>query len=64
MTMVTRRHFFTGAAALAGATAVSRLGAATLPEAASMDSAATQAPPLPSNGRPYNPPHYTQLKSV
>lgn len=53
--MVTRRNFFTGAAALAGATAVSRLGAATLPEAVSMDSAATQAPLLPANGRPYNP---------
>ena len=53
--MVTRRHFFTGAAALAGASAVSRIGAASLPEAASMDSAATQAPLPPSSGRPYNP---------
>ncbi|MDB5757102.1 MAG: putative multicopper oxidase, partial [Burkholderia sp.] len=53
--MVTRRHFFTGAAALVGATTVSRLGAATLPEAVSMDSAATQAPPPPSSGRPYTP---------
>jgi FtsP/CotA-like multicopper oxidase with cupredoxin domain len=53
--MVTRRRFFTGAAALAGATAVSRIGAASLPEAASMDSAATQQPLPPPAGRPYNP---------
>ncbi len=49
--MVSRRDFFIGA----GAAAVTRAGAATLPEAARMDSAATQAPLAPPNGRPYNP---------
>ncbi len=45
-----------GAGAVApGAGLVSRVGAASLPEAAMMDSAATQSPPLPPNGRPYNP---------
>lgn len=53
--MVSRRNFLTGAAALVGAGAVSRAGAATLPELVTMDGAATQAPLLPSNGRPYNP---------
>ncbi|MET0963897.1 MAG: copper oxidase [Noviherbaspirillum sp.] len=53
--MVTRRHFFTGAAALVGAGAVSRIGAASLPEAAAMEGAATQAPLPPASGRPYNP---------
>ena len=53
--MVTRRNFFTGAAALVGAGVVSRVGAASLPEAVTMDGAATQAPLSPSNGRPYNP---------
>ena len=53
--MVTRRNFFTGAAALVGAGVVSRVGAASLPEALTMDGAATQAPLSPANGRPYNP---------
>ncbi|TCS33095.1 FtsP/CotA-like multicopper oxidase with cupredoxin domain [Paucimonas lemoignei] len=53
--MVTRRDFFTGAAALVGAGLVSRAGAATLPEAPMMDKASTQAPLMPPNGRPYNP---------
>ena len=53
--MVSRRNFMTGAAALVGAGAVSRVSAATLPELATMDGAVTQAPLLPSNGRPYNP---------
>jgi FtsP/CotA-like multicopper oxidase with cupredoxin domain len=53
--MVTRRNFLTGAAALVGAGAVSRVGAASLPELVTMDGAATQAPLVPSNGRPYNP---------
>ena len=54
--MSTRRHFFksAGAAAL-GATAVSRIAAASLPEAASQGSAVTQPPPLPSTGRPFHP---------
>ena len=54
--MITRRDFFRGAGAAAVSTAVvSRVGAAALPEAASMGSAATQPPLLPPNGRPYNP---------
>src|SRR6195952_5260985 len=53
--MVTRRNFLTGAAALVGAGAVNRAGAATLPELVTMDGAATQAPLVPSHGRPYNP---------
>ena len=53
--MSSRRDFFTGAAALVGAGLVSRVGAATLPEAPVMRSAATQPPPPPPNGRPYNP---------
>ena len=43
-----------GAVAL-GAGVVSRVGAASLPEAATMDKAATQPPLAPPNGRPYNP---------
>ncbi|MGG7603570.1 multicopper oxidase family protein [Massilia sp. BKSP1R2A-1] len=53
--MSSRRDFFTGAAALVGAGLVSRAGAATLPEAPIMNSAATQPPPPPPNGRPYHP---------
>ena len=53
--MTSRRTFFSGAAALLGASVVSRAGAATLPEAPIMNSAATQPPPSPPNGRPYNP---------
>ena len=53
--MSTRRDFFTGAAALVGAGLVSRAGAATLPEAPVMTTAATQPPLPPPNGRPYNP---------
>ena len=53
--MVSRRNFMTGAAALVGAGAVSRVSAATLPELATMDGTVTQAPLLPSSGRPYNP---------
>jgi FtsP/CotA-like multicopper oxidase with cupredoxin domain len=53
--MVSRRNFFTGAAALVGAGVVSRVGAASLPEAPTMNNAATQAPLIPPNGRPYNP---------
>ena len=53
--MSSRRDFFTGAAALVGAGLVSRAGAATLPEAPIMTSAATQPPPPPPNGRPYHP---------
>ena len=54
--MVSRRNFFTGAGAVAlSAGMVTRAGAASLPEAPMMDSAATQAPLSPPNGRPYNP---------
>jgi len=54
--MITRRNFFMNAGAVAlSAAAVSRVGAASLPEAASMAGAGTQAPPPPPNGRPYNP---------
>jgi FtsP/CotA-like multicopper oxidase with cupredoxin domain len=40
---------------MVGAGLVSRVGAASLPEATMMDNAATQAPLVPPNGRPYNP---------
>ena len=54
--MTSRRDFFMGAGAVAvGAAAVSRVGAATLPEAVRMNSASTTPPPLPANGRPYHP---------
>jgi FtsP/CotA-like multicopper oxidase with cupredoxin domain len=54
--MVSRRSFFksAGAAAVTGA-AVSRVGAASLPEAVLMEHAATQPPLSPPTGRPYNP---------
>ncbi|HEX6319809.1 MAG TPA: copper oxidase, partial [Burkholderiales bacterium] len=54
--MTSRRKFLGGsAAALFGATVVSRAGAASLPEAPLRDNA-EMAPPLhPSTGRPYNP---------
>ena len=53
--MTHRRNFFKAGAALVGAAAVSRLSAASLPEAAMQSTAAMQPPPLPPNGRPYNP---------
>lgn len=54
--MITRRNFFMNAGAVAlSAAAVSRVGAASLPEAVSMADAETKAPPPPPNGRPYNP---------
>jgi FtsP/CotA-like multicopper oxidase with cupredoxin domain len=54
--MTSRRSFITGAgAALVGAAAVSKAGAATLPEAPMQTSASTMAPLAPPNGRPYNP---------
>jgi FtsP/CotA-like multicopper oxidase with cupredoxin domain len=55
MTM-NRRNFLRAASMSAvAAAAVSRAGAATLPEAPSMKQAITQAPLAPPNGRPYNP---------
>ena len=54
--MSNRRNFFKAAGAVAiGAAAVSRVGAASLPEAAVRASAATQPPPAPFTGRPFNP---------
>lgn len=54
--MVSRRDFFRNAGVLAvGAGLVSRVGAASLPEAPTMDGPATQPPPPPPNGRPYHP---------
>lgn len=54
--MVSRRDFFRGAGAVAiGAGLVSRVGAASLPEAPLMENANTQPPLMPPNGRPYNP---------
>ena len=54
--MVSRREFFKGAGAVAiSAGLVSRVGAASLPEAALMSGPATQAPPAPATGRHFNP---------
>jgi FtsP/CotA-like multicopper oxidase with cupredoxin domain len=54
--MISRRDFFMGAGAVAvSAAAVSKAGAATLPEAVTMNNADTHVPPLPPNGRPFNP---------
>jgi len=52
--MTTRRSFLSGAAMI-GAGLVTKAGAASLPEAPSQSSAATQGPLTPPNGRPYNP---------
>ena len=54
--MISRRDFFKGAGAVAvSAGLVSRAGAASLPEAASIVSADTMPPQSPPTGRPYNP---------
>ncbi|MCL4222834.1 MAG: copper oxidase, partial [Phycisphaerales bacterium] len=54
--MTDRRRFIrTAAAGVLGAAAVSRAGAASLPEAPTQSSAATAAPHAPPNGRPYQP---------
>ncbi|SEB25652.1 multicopper oxidase family protein [Variovorax sp. YR216] len=54
--MSNRRHFFRAAGAVAlGATAVSRVSAAALPEAAVQSAASTLPPPPPPSGRPFNP---------
>lgn len=52
--MTSRRSFLTGTA-LVGAAAVTRAGAATLPEAVTQAGSATMAPPAPPNGRPFHP---------
>ncbi|MFL6672364.1 MAG: multicopper oxidase family protein [Massilia sp.] len=54
--MTSRRAFLTGAGAtLVGAAAVSKAGAASLPEAPTQSSANTMPPLAPPDGRPYNP---------
>jgi FtsP/CotA-like multicopper oxidase with cupredoxin domain len=54
--MVSRRDFFKGAGIMAvGAGLVSKVGAASLPEAPLVHSAATQPPKAPSTGRPFHP---------
>jgi manganese oxidase len=54
--MSDRRTFIRSAGAIAlGATAVSRVGAASLPEAVIQTSPKMQPPLVPSTGRPYNP---------
>jgi manganese oxidase len=54
--MSNRRNFFKAAGAVAlGASAVSRVGAASLPEAVVQSSAATQPPQAPASGRPFHP---------
>lgn len=53
--MTTRRAFLGGATTLVGAAAVSRAGAAGLPEAPYQTNSATAAPLAPPDGRPYNP---------
>ena len=51
----TRRSFLQATGTVLGAAAVTRAGAATLPEAPIQKSAATQPPLSPMDGRPYNP---------
>jgi FtsP/CotA-like multicopper oxidase with cupredoxin domain len=53
--MLSRRGFLGSAAVLAGATAVSRTQAATIPEAAMMDKATMQPPLFPTSGPDYQP---------
>jgi len=53
--MTTRRQFFRAGAVVLGAAAVSRAGAASLPEAPLQDKPQTQPPLAPPNGRPYHP---------
>jgi manganese oxidase len=53
--MFTRRSFFSGAGLAVAATAVGKSALAALPEIVSTDSAATQIPSGPPNGRPYHP---------
>jgi len=54
--MNARRSFLkTAGAAMLGAAAVGKAGAASLPEAPVQSSSATQPPLVPPNGRPYNP---------
>ncbi|MDQ6824943.1 MAG: multicopper oxidase domain-containing protein, partial [Candidatus Eremiobacteraeota bacterium] len=50
-----RRNFLATGPAFLGMAAVTKTGAAALPEAPTMTSAGTQAPLEPPNGRPFNP---------
>jgi len=52
---IQRRQFLRGAALALGSAAVSRVGAASLPEAPIQHSPLTQPPLVPANGRPYQP---------
>lgn len=51
----TRRHFLQSTATIMSAAMVTKVGAASLPEAPVMESASMQSPLEPPNGRPYNP---------
>lgn len=53
--MVSRRGFLTGAATVLGAGLVSKVGAASIPEAQIITTPNMIVPPAPSNGRPFNP---------
>jgi len=53
--MSNRRTFIRSAGLALGAAAVSRAGAATLPEAVTQTSPTMQPPLVPQTGRPYNP---------
>ena len=54
--MTSRRAFLSGSVGtLMGAALISKVGAASLPEAPLQPSATTMPPMIPPNGRPYNP---------
>src|SRR3989442_13603806 len=53
--MTNRRHFFKVAGATALGAAVSRVSAASLPEAVTQSVPTMQPPLVPTTGRPYNP---------
>ncbi len=54
--MISRRNFFrTAGVAALGVGLVSRVGAASLPDAVAASGAATSPPPLPPSGRPFHP---------
>jgi FtsP/CotA-like multicopper oxidase with cupredoxin domain len=53
--MISRRRFFSGASLAVAAGAVGKSALAALPELVSNESAATQKPWVPPNGRPYHP---------
>jgi FtsP/CotA-like multicopper oxidase with cupredoxin domain len=53
--MLSRRTFFSGAGLAVAAGAVAKSALTALPEIATSDSAAMQAPLVPTSGRPYHP---------